>query len=144
MRCVASGVPRNPNGSTVLRHKTASPGSTPSCARGRCRSKSCRAWDLLNVLALGNEYVLGNTWSNWRHAEPALDLVTGHNSLPQDEMNCGAGSGIPCHRLQKVEILRRCVVPCTCRILSLSPPAVTGANCESPTKRVCADWRATS
>jgi len=24
------------------------------------------AWDLLNVLALGNEHVLGNAWSNWR------------------------------------------------------------------------------
>jgi hypothetical protein len=43
-------------------------------------------WDLLNVLALGNEHVLGNTWSNWRHAEPALELVMGHQSLPQDDM----------------------------------------------------------
>jgi hypothetical protein len=44
------------------------------------------AWDLLNVLALGNEHVLGNTWSNWRHAECALDLVMGQQSLPKDDM----------------------------------------------------------
>jgi len=44
------------------------------------------AWDLLNILALGNEHVLGNTWSNWRHAEHALDLVMGRNNLPQDDM----------------------------------------------------------
>ena len=44
------------------------------------------AWDLLNVLAVGNEHVLGNAWSNWRHAEPALDLVMGHRSLSKDDM----------------------------------------------------------
>jgi len=43
-------------------------------------------WDLLNVLAIGNEHVLGNTWSNWRHAEHALEMVMGHQNLPQDDM----------------------------------------------------------
>jgi SNF2-related domain len=33
------------------------------------------AWDLLNVLAVGNECVLGNDWSHWRHAGQALDLT---------------------------------------------------------------------
>src|SRR5262245_2733200 len=44
------------------------------------------AWDLLNVLAIGNEHVLGNAWSNWRHAATALDRVMGRQSLPQDDM----------------------------------------------------------
>ena len=57
--------------------------------------------------------------------------------------NCGAGSGIPCHRLQKVEILRCCAVPCTCRMPSRSPLAVTGSKLETPTKRVSADWHRT-
>jgi superfamily II DNA or RNA helicase len=44
------------------------------------------AWDLLSILAVSNEHVLGNTWSNWRHAEEALDLVMGHCSLPEDDL----------------------------------------------------------
>ena len=44
------------------------------------------AWDLLSILAVSNEHVLGNTWSNWRHAEEALDLVMGHRSLPEDDL----------------------------------------------------------
>jgi superfamily II DNA or RNA helicase len=44
------------------------------------------AWDLLSILAVNNEHVLGNAWSNWRHAEEALDLVMGHRSLPEDDL----------------------------------------------------------
>src|SRR4029450_7441248 len=33
------------------------------------------AWDLLNILATGCDYVLGNPWSNWRRAAQALDLI---------------------------------------------------------------------
>jgi hypothetical protein len=44
------------------------------------------AWDLLSVLAISNEHVLGNAWSNWRHAEQALDLVMGHRNLPEDDL----------------------------------------------------------
>jgi superfamily II DNA or RNA helicase len=44
------------------------------------------AWDLLSILAVGNEHVLGNTWSHWRHAEEALDLVMGQRSLPGDDL----------------------------------------------------------
>ena len=42
--------------------------------------------DLLNVLAVGNECILGNDWSLWRHAGQALDLILGHSSLPDDEL----------------------------------------------------------
>jgi hypothetical protein len=44
------------------------------------------AWDLLHVLAVGNEHVLGNAWSHWRHAAQALDLVMGQRSLPEDDL----------------------------------------------------------
>lgn len=44
------------------------------------------AWDLLTALAKGNEAVLGNLWSNWRHAEKALNLVTGRSHLPEDDL----------------------------------------------------------
>jgi superfamily II DNA or RNA helicase len=44
------------------------------------------AWDLLSILAVNNEHVLGNVWSNWRHAEEALDLVMGHRRLPEDDL----------------------------------------------------------
>jgi hypothetical protein len=44
------------------------------------------AWDLLNVLAIGNEQVLGNAWSHWRHAEQALDLVMQQRQLPTDDL----------------------------------------------------------
>jgi Helicase conserved C-terminal domain len=40
------------------------------------------AWDLLNVLAICNEHVLGNNWSHWRHASQGLDLIIGRSSLP--------------------------------------------------------------
>ncbi|MGI6377429.1 MAG: phospholipase D-like domain-containing anti-phage protein [Anaerolineae bacterium] len=39
-------------------------------------------WDLLDVLARGNEMVLGNSFSPWRDAERALDLITGASTLP--------------------------------------------------------------
>ncbi len=43
------------------------------------------AWDLLSVLAVNNEIVLGNTWSNWRRAKQALDLAMGRMALPEDD-----------------------------------------------------------
>jgi len=45
------------------------------------------AWDLLNVLAVENEFVLGNTWSHWRKAEAALGVVIGRNALPEDVLD---------------------------------------------------------
>jgi hypothetical protein len=40
------------------------------------------AWDLLSVLAEGNDAVLGNEWSQWRrHPGDALDLATGSSEL---------------------------------------------------------------
>jgi superfamily II DNA or RNA helicase len=44
------------------------------------------AWDLLNVLAVGNDTILGNTWSNWRRTGQALDLIMGHRHLPSDDL----------------------------------------------------------
>lgn len=41
------------------------------------------AWDLLDALAMGNEYVLGNTVaSRWRRPQNCLPIVTGQASLP--------------------------------------------------------------
>lgn len=42
------------------------------------------AWDLLEVLARGNDIVLGNAFSPWRRADRALRLITGADSLPSD------------------------------------------------------------
>jgi hypothetical protein len=43
------------------------------------------AWDLLSVLAVGNEHVLGNAWSHWRHAADALDMTMQRCALPADD-----------------------------------------------------------
>lgn len=44
------------------------------------------AWDLLNALAVNNDFVLGNNWrSHWRQAGRALNLVTVKRVLPEDE-----------------------------------------------------------
>lgn len=42
------------------------------------------AWDLLGLLARGNESVLGNTFSPWRDPERALALITGQSPLPTE------------------------------------------------------------
>lgn len=42
------------------------------------------AWDLLDVLAQGNEAVLGNMVSPWRDATRALALITGQQPAPRD------------------------------------------------------------
>ena len=41
------------------------------------------AWDLLDILARGNNVVLGNQNSPWRNAARALDLITG-NAVPTE------------------------------------------------------------
>ncbi len=43
------------------------------------------AWDLLGVLAVNNEIILGNAWSNWRRAKQALDVVMSRMTLPEDD-----------------------------------------------------------
>jgi superfamily II DNA or RNA helicase len=43
------------------------------------------AWDLLAVLAKGNDFVLGTTWSRWHEAPAALDVVMGRQPLPEDD-----------------------------------------------------------
>jgi len=42
------------------------------------------AWDLLSILAAGNEAVLGNDWSEWRKPENCLPVVMGEDSLSAD------------------------------------------------------------
>ncbi|MBX3108932.1 MAG: hypothetical protein KF743_07110 [Fimbriimonadaceae bacterium] len=43
------------------------------------------AWDLLNILAHGNEYVLGSLFSNWRRKERlGLSMVLGRSDLPTE------------------------------------------------------------
>lgn len=44
------------------------------------------AWDMLNVLAMGNDSVLGDTNSLWRQADKALALVLGEEEPPADEL----------------------------------------------------------
>ena len=44
------------------------------------------AWDLLDVLSQGDESVLGNSYSRWRNAAAALDLVMGNSRLPVNEV----------------------------------------------------------
>lgn len=43
------------------------------------------AWDLLDVLSRGDESILGNQHSRWRHPEEALTLIMGQRDLPTDE-----------------------------------------------------------
>jgi len=43
------------------------------------------AWDLLDILSRDDDSVLGNIYSQWRHAPEALRLVTGSSKLPEDE-----------------------------------------------------------
>jgi superfamily II DNA or RNA helicase len=48
--------------------------------------RGVEAWDLLDVLSRGDDAVLGNLFSRWRHAEEALDLVMNRTPLPTDLM----------------------------------------------------------
>jgi len=43
------------------------------------------AWDLLDILNRGDESVLGNQFSHWQDAPKALNLVMGHDYVPEDE-----------------------------------------------------------
>jgi superfamily II DNA or RNA helicase len=43
------------------------------------------AWDLLKILAGGNELVLGNDYSYWRKPDMALSVVMGKSALPIDD-----------------------------------------------------------
>jgi superfamily II DNA or RNA helicase len=43
------------------------------------------AWDLLYILSQGSDAVLGNSWSKWRDAGEALDVVMGEKALPEDD-----------------------------------------------------------
>jgi hypothetical protein len=44
------------------------------------------AWDLLNILSNGNQHVLGNEYSPWRHQVEALAVVMGNSSIGEDEL----------------------------------------------------------
>ncbi|MGH9428013.1 MAG: helicase SNF2, partial [Terriglobia bacterium] len=43
------------------------------------------AWDLLNILAVGSDAVLGNDYSHWRHAGPALKLMMRQTTLSEED-----------------------------------------------------------
>ncbi len=43
------------------------------------------AFDLLRVLAQGNDMVLGNTWSNWRNAEGSLLMARGDKTFSETD-----------------------------------------------------------
>jgi Helicase conserved C-terminal domain len=44
------------------------------------------AWDLLYLLALGSDAILGNEFSNWRQAGKALDMANGEATMPEDNI----------------------------------------------------------
>lgn len=39
------------------------------------------AWDLLDLLAVGREHVLGNPWARWRQPDQCLPFVTGRDAM---------------------------------------------------------------
>ena len=43
------------------------------------------AFDLLSILALGSDQVLGDPWSEWRKADRAVPMVMGENKIPDEE-----------------------------------------------------------
>lgn len=45
------------------------------------------AWDLLDILAQNNDFVLGDQFSYWRRPERALPLVMGQTILPEDDVD---------------------------------------------------------
>jgi superfamily II DNA or RNA helicase len=42
------------------------------------------AWDLLRILAIGDDGVLGTDWSEWRKPEKAIPVVMGETEIPGD------------------------------------------------------------
>lgn len=44
------------------------------------------AWDLLDVLATNNDFILGNTWSPWRYPDKAVEAALGQLSLPENDV----------------------------------------------------------
>jgi superfamily II DNA or RNA helicase len=68
------------------------------------------AWDLLDVLSQGDESVLGNGFSRWHDALPALELVMGRADLPKDDVVRWEWTCNPLpskHEDKDFEILRR-------------------------------------
>jgi hypothetical protein len=68
------------------------------------------ARDLFDGLAVGNEHVLGNAWSHWRHAEQALDLIMHQRQLPADDLEEWGWMRNPlppCSEGRDFEIIRR-------------------------------------
>ncbi|MBT6340362.1 MAG: DEAD/DEAH box helicase family protein [Desulfobacula sp.] len=42
------------------------------------------AWDLLKILAQGNDMVLGNEWSEWQKPDRAIPVVIGESKIPSE------------------------------------------------------------
>lgn len=67
-------------------------------------------WDLLHILAQGDDAVLGTPWSEWRNAEAALDVVMGRRSLPDDDRDLWRwvrNPLPPAHEHRDFEMIRR-------------------------------------
>ncbi len=44
-------------------------------------------WDLIAILGMGTEFVLGNDWSNWRKPAEALSLIMGRTPAPTNDLD---------------------------------------------------------
>jgi superfamily II DNA or RNA helicase len=42
------------------------------------------AWDMLCVLGVGSDQVLGNAWSNWRRPAEVIPIIMGDEKIPED------------------------------------------------------------
>ncbi|MEA3547833.1 MAG: phospholipase D-like domain-containing anti-phage protein [Thermodesulfobacteriota bacterium] len=42
------------------------------------------AWDLLKILAIGNDMVFGTEWSEWQKADRAIPVVMGEKEVPEE------------------------------------------------------------
>jgi hypothetical protein len=102
------------------------------------------AWNLLNVLAIGNECVLGNDWSHWRHAGQALDLIMGRSSLPDDDLELWAwirNPLPPASEGRDFEVIRRSLrIPESVAVASGSDWAKLGAPDRARSRRIARDF----
>jgi superfamily II DNA or RNA helicase len=102
------------------------------------------AWDLLNLLAVGNEYVLGNDWSHWRHTGQALDLIMGRSSLPDDDLELWAwvrNPLPPASEGRDFEVIRRSLrIPESVAVASGSGWQKLGAPDRARIRRIARDF----
>lgn len=74
----------NPEPNNLMRHLIDLARRTKSLLLGTAtpvQINPVEAWDLLHLLNVNREHVLGNTWSEWNKAELCLPVVAGESSL---------------------------------------------------------------